>query len=150
MIAINKLYGVLLGELGAAAIAGAYEWYRKKYTTCPTSDKIEKIVEILCKNVEPRQRALFACLMCAAVVKTIFGKEIEALDPVNTYVPVDRPPESSNSSPDFCLFMLASPAEAYKPLKQYLDQDILSRLTAPTWVEYIAAGCLQILRELAK
>ena len=148
MIAINKLYGVLLGEIGAIAISGAYEWYRKKYTTCKTSTKIENIVSILCKNVEPEKRALFACLLCAAVVKTVFGKEITELDPVNTYVPVTRPPDSANSSPDFCLFTLASPADAYNPLKQYLDADILSRLTAPTWVELIAAGCLQILREL--
>lgn len=150
MIAINTLYGVLLGELGATAISGAYEWYRKKYTTSPTTDKIEKIVEVLCKNVTPEQRAMFACLVCASVVKTIFGKEIAELDPVNTYVPVSRPPNSSNSSPDFCLFTLTGPAEAYKPLLQFLDTDIKNRLTAPTCMEYIAAGCLQILREIKK
>lgn len=148
MIAINKLYGVLLGEIGAMAISGAYEWYKKKYTAIPTTTKIENIVSVLCKNVAPEQRVLFACLLCAAVVKTVFGKEITELDPVNTYVPVSRPPDSANDSPDFCLFMLASPLDAYTPLKQYLDADILSRLTAPTWMEMIAAGCLQILREL--
>lgn len=148
MIAINKLYGVLLGEIGAAAIAGAYEWYSKKYTTCPTTDKIEKIMEILCKGISPERRAMFACLLCAAVVKTIFGKEITELDPVNTYVPVSRPPDSVNDDKDFCLFEMAGPASSYKALVPLLDQDIKDRLTAPTWVEYIAAGCLQILREL--
>jgi hypothetical protein len=150
MIAINALYGVLLGEIGAAALSRTYEWYRKKYTTSHTTDKIEKIVEILCKNVTPEQRVMFACLVCTAVLKTIFGKEIAELDPVNTYVPVSRPPNSDNSDSDFCLFMLTGPSDMFKPLMQFLDDDIKRRLTAPTWMEYVAAGCLQILRELKK
>ena len=43
MIAINKLYGVLLG---AAVITDAYQWYAKKYTTCATTDKINQILEV--------------------------------------------------------------------------------------------------------
>ena len=34
--------------------------------------------------------------------------------------------------------------------KRYLDEDIMEKLTAPSWVDYIAAGCLQILREIDK
>ena len=147
MIAINKLYGVLLG---AAVISDAYQWYSKKYTTCATTDKINQILEVLCKNVPTDKRAMFACLICAAVVKTIFGKEISELDPVTTYVPVTRPPDSTNDDSRFCLFKLIGTPEDYKPLKQFLDADILSRLDTPSWVEYVAAGCLQILRELKK
>lgn len=147
MIAINKLYGVLLG---AAVITDAYQWYAKKYTTCATTDKINQILEVLCKNVPTDKRAMFACLICAAVVKTIFGKEISELDPVNTYVPVTRPPDSTNDDGKYCLFKLVGTPDDYKPLKQFLDADILSRLDAPSWVEYVAAGCLQILRELKK
>lgn len=147
MIEINKLYGILLG---AATIADTYQWYSKKYTTCKTSDKIDAILAVILKTVPANKRAMFACLVCAAVVKTIFGKEITELDPVNTYMPVTRPPSSNNADDSFCLWQLAGPADIYKPLKQYLDQDIVSRMTTPTWMEYIAAGCLQILRELRK
>lgn len=147
MIEINKLYGILLG---AATIADTYQWYVKKYTTCKTSDKIDAILAVILKTVSEEKRAMFACLVCAAVVKTIFGKEITELDPVNTYMPVTRPPSSNNADESFCLWQLTGPVDTYKPLRQYLDEDILKRMTTPTWMEYVAAGCLQILRELKK
>ena len=147
MIEINKLYGILRG---AADITGTYQWYSKNYTTCKTSDKIDAILAVILKTVPLERRAMFACLVCAAVVKTIFGKEITELDPVNTYMPVTRPPSSNNADENFCLWQLAGPADAYKSLRQYLDEDIIKRMTTPTWMEYIAAGCLQILRELRK
>lgn len=146
MIEINKLYGVLLGSSGVPA---AYEWYKKKFTVCPTNDKINGILSVLCLAVPETRRALFACIICHAVLHTIFGKEITALDPVNTYVPVERP-NDDNDNPDFCLFQMIGNAQAYQAVKQYLDDDIKERLVTPTFVDYIAAGCLQILRELAK
>lgn len=146
MIEINKLYGVLLGT---SAVPASYEWYKKKFTVCTTNDKINNILAILCLTVPEARRAVFACLICNAVLHTIFGKEIEALDPVNTYVPVKRPTED-NDDQDFCLFQMIGNSQSYQALKQYLDDDIKEKLVAPTFVDYIAAGCLQILRELAK
>ena len=149
MIAINKLYGVLLG-MATDDIPATYKWYAKKFTTVATSEKVQNILKIMLQTVSIDKRAMFACIICNAVLHTIFGKEIEKLDPVNTYVPVTRPPDSANDNPNFCLLSMAGPADMYKPMKQFLDQDILDRLETPSWMEYIAAGCLQILRELKK
>jgi hypothetical protein len=146
MIEINKLYGVLLGT---SVVPAVYEWYKKKFTVCKTNDKINNILAILCLTVPETRRAVFACLICNAVLHTIFGKEIENLDPVNTYVPVKRPTDD-NDDQDFCLFQMIGNSQSYQALKQYLDDDIKEKLVAPTFVDYIAAGCLQILRELAK
>lgn len=147
MIAINKLYGILLG---ATNVPETYQWYLKKFTPYATNDKIQNILKILLVAVSVDKRALFACLICNAILKTVFGKEIEERDPVNTYLPVSRPPNSANDSSSFCLFDMAGPVESYRPLKQYLDEDITEKLTSATWIDYIAAGCLQILRELDK
>lgn len=146
MIEINKLYGVLLDN---ASISDTYSWYKKKFTVCMTNDKVKKILGVLCMSVPEARRVVFACLICNAVLPTIFGKEIEKLDPVNTYVPVGRP-NTDNDNPDFCLYDMIGNAQSYQAVKQYLDADIKERLVAPTFIDYIAAGCLQILRELAK
>ena len=61
-----------------------------------------------------------------------------------------RPPNSANDSSDFCLSNMVGSVENYKQLKRYLDEDIMEKLIAPSWVDYIAAGCLQILREIDK
>lgn len=145
MIGINKLYGILHGAVSAA---GAYQWYEKKFTVCKSNDKINNILAVICLTVPEARRAMFACLICHAVLSTIFGKEIQELDPVNTYVPVGRPPESGNDDQRFCLFDLIGSTQSYQALKEYLDDDIKVKLQAPTFIDYIAAGCLQILREL--
>lgn len=151
MIAINKLYGILLG-MSTAEVPTDYKWYIKKFTPIATNDKVQGILKILLQTVSLDRRALFACLMCNAILHTVFGKEIEERDPVNTYKPVTRPPKSSNhdteDGTDFSLWRMAAPADAYKPLLQFLDEDIVQKLSTATWVDYIAAGCLQILREL--
>ena len=147
MIAINKLYGILLG---AADVPETYRYYLKKFTPYATNDKVQDILKILLVAVSIDKRALFACLICNAILKTVFGKEIAERDPVNTYLPVTRPPSSDNDDPSFCLSGLAGSVDSYKQLKQYLDEDIIEKLTAPTWIDYIAAGCLQILREIDK
>lgn len=145
MIAINKLYGILKGTADAPA---GYEWYVKKFTPIATNEKTQNILKVLLAAVAPDKRIMFACLICNAVLSTAFGKEIENRDPVNTYVPVTRPPGSGNDDENFCLFKLAAPQEVYKALLEYLDEDIIEKLTAASWIDYIAAGCLQILREL--
>ena len=147
MIAINKLYGILLGS---ASVPEAYQWYVKKFTPYATNDKIQGILKILLVAVSVDKRVMFACLACNATLHTVFGKEIEERDPVNTYLPVSRPPDSANDSSDFCLSNMVGASENYKQLKRYLDEDIMEKLTAPSWVDYIAAGCLQILREIDK
>ena len=147
MIAINKLYGILKG---AADVPAGYEWYIKKFTPIATNEKIQDILKVLLAAVSPDKRIVFACLICNVVLHTVFGKEIENRDPVNTYVPVTRPPNSANDDDSFCLFKLAAPQESYKPMLQYLDEDIVEKLTSSSWIDYIAAGCLQILRELDK
>lgn len=146
MIAINKLYGVLCG---AAEVDDKYKWYKKKFTVCKTSDKINNILSILCLTVPEARRVIFACLLCNAVLHTVFGKEIQELDPVNTYAPVSRP-NDDNDDKSFCLHDMIGSAQSYQAVKQYLDDDIKERLVAPTFIDYIAAGCLQILRELSK
>ena len=147
MIEINKLYGVLLG-MAVEDVPAAYSWYIKKFTTVATSEKVQNILKVLLKTVPLDKRVVFACLVCNAILSTVFGPEIKKLDPVNTYIPVKRPPDSEDSDNNFCLVSMTEPASAYKALLQYLDPDIKEKLTAPTWIEYIAAGCLQILREL--
>lgn len=147
MININKLYGVLLGS---EAIPQAYQWYAKKFTPIATNAKINGILTVLLAFVPEGRRALFACLICNAILHTVFGKEITELDPVNTYMPVERPQDSANDDQSFCLFQMAGPASSYKALLQYLDKDITDRLTSAMWIDYVAAGCLQILRELNK
>lgn len=147
MIVINKLYGVLLG-MAAEDVPADYRWYIKKFTTVATSEKVQNILKVLLKTVPMDKRAVFACLVCNAVLSTVFGSEIKKLDSVNTYVPVTRPPDSADSNNNFCLVTLTEPASSYAALLQYLDPDIKEKLTAPVWIEYIAAGCLQILREL--
>ena len=147
MIEINKLYGILKG---AADVPAGYEWYIKKFTPLATNEKIQNILKVLLVAVSPDKRIVFACLICNAVLHTVFGKEIENRDPVNTYVPVSRPPNSTNDDDNFCLFKMAGSQEDYKPLVQYLDDDIAEKLTTGSWIDYIAAGCLQILRELDK
>jgi len=147
MIAINKLYGVLLG---AASVPTEYQWYLKKFTPIATNEKTQNILKVLLLAVSVDKRAMFACLICNAILQTVFGKEIKERDPVNTYMPVSRPPQSANDDPAFCLTKMAGPADSYKALLQYLDEDIKNKLTSATWIDYIAAGCLQILRELDK
>lgn len=149
MIAINKLYGILLG-MPIAEVPADYQWYIKKFTPIATNSKVQDILKILLVAVSVDKRALFACLICNAILQTVFGKEIEERDPVNTYLPVSRPPDSANDNSEFCLSKMAGSVDMYKQLKKYLDEDIVEKLTAPSWIDYIAAGCLQILRELDK
>lgn len=153
MIAINKLYGVLLG-MSTAEVPTDYRWYIKKFTPIATNEKVQNILKILVHTVPMDKRALFACIICNAVLHTIFGKEIADRDPVNTYVPVSRPPDRTHhdtpDGQDYSLHDMMAPTDSYRALKQYLDEDITPKLNTATWIDWIAAGCLQILRELDK
>ena len=77
---------------------------------------------------------------------TEFGSEIRELDGNNTYVPVSKAPGVEVLSPESLLYDLTGPVYRYKVMYRYLDEDIVDRLSVPTWLDVMSAGCLQMLR----
>ena len=89
----------------------------------------------------------FACTVCGLVSNSAFDAEIKALDPDNTYGQPSRPPDATHSNSSYCFYTLVQPLSTYRLLKGYLDPDLVARLAGGSWLDYVAAGCVQMLRE---
>lgn len=132
----NVLYGILAGDAGH----GEYE---KHFTRAQLTWPGMELAEMLrCHDADQTKRRLFASAVCAAVLDTQFGNEIVQADPNNTY---ERPVRGTSS---ICLYDATCQAEAMSGVLGLLDNDIKERLAAPQWIDVMAAGCLQLLREV--
>ena len=144
---LNVLYGILTN--GESAVA-PYEWYGKQCDNPVHTAKIDAIRQILLTGVPAEKTNFFACVVCDLVRHSEFGNEIFVMDYNNTYNPPGRPLLSSHDDDYYTFHELCLPTQAFLGLKLYLDEDITARLSGLIWLDYIAAGCLQILREVYK
>lgn len=137
----NRLYGLLTYGYN---LEGSY--YKKLHTPVFPSDKGKAIQKILLTGVPDSRVPLLACFLCYESMFTEFGSEIRELDGNNTYVPVSKAPGVEVLSPESMLYDLTGPVSRYKVMYRYLDEDIVDRLSVPTWLDVMSAGCLQMLR----
>ena len=142
---MNILFGLLNKGI---EIPDSYSWYAKRTESVPLSDKTINILDIITIGVPDSKLALYAAVLCNLVMKTQYGPEIAKLDPNNTYVPVTRPPDTAHSSKNYCMHDLIQPIAKYRPVKVYLDRDILDTLDDNSWFDLMGAACLQLLREV--
>ena len=143
---MNKLYGLLLSKYPNAVVTNP-AWYIKRTTAGRTTTKIQAITDILLSDVPEERSAMFVSVVCYMVLMTQFGKEIQQLDPNNSYVPVVRKSDADNSDQAYCMHDLIKPASSYSGVRSYLDTDITDRLDSNSWLDLMGAACLQILRE---
>jgi hypothetical protein len=138
----NRLYGLLTYGHN---LEGSY--YKKLHTPVfPTNNGIE-IQKIILSGVPEERIPMLACFLCYEVMFTEFGAEIRELDGNNTYNPVSKNPSLGVLDQNNLLHDLTGPVSDYKFMYRYLADDIVSRLSVPTWLDLMAAGCLQMLRE---
>ena len=140
---MNKLYSILVSPLKVSG------WYKKQTEeTRPLITKnSQEIKYILLTGVPATSLAMFACVVCDMVLYSTFGTEIQQLDNNNTYFDPGRPDDAAHNDPTYCFHQLIQPASALSAIRYHLDQDILDRLNLESWLDIMAAGCLQMLRE---
>lgn len=144
---INKLYSLLLDSYSY----NKNDRFSKFTTPVFHTDRSRKIQEILMRAAvatNVNKLPLFASVVCYMNRFSLFGDEIEKLDPVNTYVQIERTQNDTDDS--MCMYELTDMAYISTELKRYLDKDIIDNLEAVTWLDYMAAGCLQMLREVSE
>lgn len=130
---INRLYSLLTVDK-----PNTDQRYKKKTSVVWHTDRSKAIRDILVAKAES-DIGYFASLVCYEVLATQYGEDILALDGNNTYAQLSAS-ENTMSNKTHTAQQLAA-------VLPYLDQDIKDRLVAPTWIETVAAGCLQMLRE---
>ena len=143
---MNKLYGLILFECSPSDNP---EWFIKRTTTTKTTARAQALADIILTGVPAGRCAMFASVVCYMVSLTQFGKEIAALDPNNTYVPVVRDPDVDHSAESCCMHDLIRPIGAYETITTHLDKDIYDRVDKNSWLDMMGAACLQMLREVA-
>ena len=143
---INTLYSLLVDH----PLCPQVDQFSKMTTPVFHTKKSRAIQDILLAGVlnigATSRMPLFASVVCYLVRFSDFGDDIYKLDPVNTYVEVERAENETNA--DMCIHDLTTDTGVSSTLTRYLDQDIKDRLQCPTWLDYMAAGCLQMLREV--
>ena len=143
---INKLYSILMnGE----SIDADFVFYAKKQSLQGMTDKMRSIRAVLLDHVPAERRPMFISALCWLVRHSMFCNDIAELDPENTYTHPERPEEADHDDVTYCMYDCIKPVEYYRQLKRWLDTDITDRLAAPTWLDWVAAGCLQMLREVS-
>lgn len=141
---MNTLYGLLTSSLDNPS-----GYYVKLHTPVTHTTRSQRLRDMFVAHVPDDRLCLFACAVCHMSLGTVFGREIAALDPENTYAMPVRDPSASAEDPSLCMYDLTLGPDAMKSLMSLVDQDIRERLVAPSWPEYAAAICLQLLREAA-
>ena len=140
---MNTLYGLLVSSNPPASDS----WYYKRYDAVTTTDKANRLIAAITTGVHAARLALYVSKVCNIVLSSVYGSEIQKLDPNNTYVAVTRPTDSDHSASAYCMFDLVQPLSAYRDILSYLDDDITAQLDKQSWPELMGAGCLQLLRE---
>ena len=142
---MNILYNFLMN---GATQDSDYAWYKKESSAVLHTTRSNKIRDILVQGVS-KELPMFAAQVCYMVLYTQFGKQIRQLDSNNTYFDSGRPANSDHNDPRYCLYSLIKPANEYRQIRSYLDDDIANETDFSSWLSIMAAGCLQILREVA-
>ena len=150
---MNILYALLMaGETPTSD----YTWYDKHHDNYLLTARMREIRDLIVQDAGDKLPML-VCQICAMVLYTQFGQQIKELDSNNTYQDVTRPPQSDHNDDRYCFFTvienkaipLIKPASAYQKLRNYLEDDIASVVDNSSWLDLIAAACLQLLREVA-
>lgn len=144
---INVLYGILTNE---AVAEGIYTWYGKTCDNPTHTARIDSIRNILLTDIPVGKLNFFACVVCNLVLNTEFEAEIRKLDPNNTYTKPSRPPNTSHRDPSYSFQQFPLKVSVYKHIGGYLDDDLRNRASGGDWLDWFAAGCLQMLREVYK
>ena len=141
---MNRLYGLLTSRL--ESVDG---WYAKLHTPVHHTVKSAGLYGLFTAGVPDEKLPLFACVVCRLAINSMFRSEILALDADNTYDTVVRDPSAANGSAADTMSGMLCSAEDTRGMYKYLDPDIRDKLSVPTWPEFAAAVCLQLLRETA-
>lgn len=126
----------------------AYAWYAKQTSTVMHTTRSNKILEIITHGIT-KELPMFAAQVCYMVLYTQFGEQIKQLDSNNTYFDPGRPSDAAHDDTHYCIYNLIKPANEYRQIRNYLDDDIANETDFSSWLSIMAAGCLQILREVA-
>lgn len=147
---LNILYGVLMGDVVDSGSA-IFNWFKKRFSILFPNDKATAIRRLIMLSAfTPDQKVVLAAALCYWVMQTMFGNEIHELDSNNTYNIVTRPPSVAPSDQSCCLYNLLNQIDT-QALLRYLDKDIRDRIpVGSNTLSIVAAGCLQLLREVHK
>lgn len=140
---MNTLYSILVSPSKPSG------WYAKQIedVTPLVSKRSQAIKDILLTGVPGNSLSMFVCVVCYMVLASTFGEEIKKLDSNNTYFNPARPKDAAHNDPLFCFHQIVQPASVLQAIKYHLDTDIQERMNPESWVDLMAAGCLQLLRE---
>lgn len=153
---MNILYALLMaGETPTSD----YAWYDKHHGTYIITERMQEIRDLIVQDSGDKL-PLLVCQICAMVLYTQFGQQIKELDSNNTYQDVTRPVDAAHNDDKYCLYTvtgstttpvipLIKPAAAYQKLRNYLEDDIAAVVDTSSWLDLIAAACLQLLREVS-
>ena len=145
-MSLNQLYALLTTDAPPVSSSDAY--YVKYITPCIHTERSKALLHVLTSSVPPARLRAFACVLCSNVRYSGFGAEILALDADNTYHRFVRDPSATGMDIGGCIYDLTGAVDDFAgAARQYLDNDIVERLSSPNWMEVAAACCLQMLRE---
>ena len=142
---MNDLYALLTYKQPT----GDGSYYVKRHTQAKHTYASTEIADAITAHVPDNRICMFACVLCNAVLFTRFKADILAYDKNNTYTPVKRPPSVLGDDSSCCMHDLCLTDTEMHSLLKYVDKDILDRITVHTWLDDMAALCLQMLRESA-
>lgn len=144
---MNTLYGILTWNTTPSS---GYEYYVKRTDNLLINNKQQAIREVMLTGVPEGAEAFFAAVICDLVRYTNYGAEILRLDSNNTYTQQVRPPDANHSDPAYSFQALIQPVDVYKQLGKYLDDDLTATMNKESFLDWMAAGALQLLREANK
>jgi len=142
---MNDLYALLTYKQPD----GDGSYYVKRHSPAKHTDTSMVLADAIMANVPDSRACMFASVLCNAVLYTRFKDDILVYDANNTYAPVKRPPGALGDAPGFCMHDLCLNAQEMRKLTQRVSSDIMDRITTHTWLDDMAAVCLQMLKESA-
>ena len=142
---LNVLYGLITN--GAVA-EGIYSWYGKTCDNPLHTERIDNIRNVLVADIPEEKLNFFACVVCSMVMETAFEPEILKYDANNTYSKPSRPPGKPHSDPNYSFQQFSPKVSVYKRVKGLLDKDLADKAAGGNWLDWFAAGCVQMLREV--
>lgn len=144
---INKLYSLMV-ETPQYDTTDRFSKVTSPVFHTKKSKQIQTILLSGLTDTKMDRLPLFASVICYMVRFSIFGDEISELDKVNTYVPIER--TDTDITSNMCMYDLTDSTAVFTDLLRFIDIDIKDRLVAATFIDYMAAGCLQMLREVSE
>lgn len=147
-MSVNILYSALVS--GANDIP---DMWGKTRGQVVLTDKATRLIQAMVGGIPDAIRAQYACIVCHAVRNTLFGPDILALDPSNTYSDPAKALQADGDAYPTFTYSISEYMPTYNGLwsavKPLLDPDVRDRTYSGDLFDVLGAACLQLLMEIA-